>query len=105
MIVEEQLKKLQESDDDLQKTKALVLSMHDEGMDINDIEKYTNLPLQALIFLLKDHVKVDINDTLPVLGSRFPPYSKSCKFVSDKFFVLKRRIFSANVCFIISLKF
>ena len=62
-LTEEQLKKLQESDDDLQKTKALVLSMHDEGMDINDIEKYTNLPLQALIFLLKDHVKVDINDT------------------------------------------
>ena len=63
VITEEQLKKLQESDNDLQKTKELVFSMYDDGMDINDIQKYTNLPLQALIFLLKDHVKVDINDT------------------------------------------
>lgn len=63
VITEEQLKKLQESDNDLQKTKELVFSMYDDGMDINDIEKYTNLPLQALIFLLKDYVKVDINNT------------------------------------------
>ena len=63
VITEKQLKKLQESDNDLQKTKELVFSMYDDGMDINDIQKYTNLPLQALIFLLKDHVKVDINDT------------------------------------------
>ncbi len=63
VITEKQLKKLQESDNDLQKTKELVFSMYDDGMDINDIQKYTNLPKQALIFLLKDHVKVDINDT------------------------------------------
>jgi hypothetical protein len=63
VITEEQLKKLQESDNDLKKTKKLVFSMYDEGMDINDIQKYTNLPKQTLIFLLKDHVKVDINDT------------------------------------------
>ena len=62
VITEEQLKKLQESDDDLQKTKELVFSMYDDGMDINDIQKYTNLSLQALIFLLKDRVKVNIND-------------------------------------------
>ncbi len=63
VITEKQLKKLQENDDDLQKTKELVFSMYDDRMDINDIQKYTNLPKQALIFLLKDHVKVDINDT------------------------------------------
>lgn len=63
VITEEQFKKLQESDDDLQKTKELVISMYDEGMDINDIEKYTNLSLPPLIFLLKDHIKVDINNT------------------------------------------
>ena len=62
VITEEQLKKLQESDDDLQRTKELVFSMYDDGMDINDIQKYTNLSLQALIFLLKDRVKVNIND-------------------------------------------
>ena len=62
LITEKQFKKLQESDDDLQKTKELVFSMYDDGMDINDIEKYTNLSLQALIFLLKDRVKVNIND-------------------------------------------
>jgi len=63
VITEEQLKKLQESDDDLQRTKELVFSMYDDGMDINDIEKYTNLSLRPLIFLLKDHVKVDVNNT------------------------------------------
>ena len=63
IITEEQFNKLQESDNDLQKTKELVFYMYDDGMDINDIQKYTNLPLQALIFLLKGHVKVDINDT------------------------------------------
>lgn len=63
IITEEQLKKLQESDYDLKKTKELVSSMYDDGMGIKDIEKYTNLSLQTLIFLLKDHVKVDINDT------------------------------------------
>ena len=63
IITEDQFNKLQESDNDLQKTKELVFYMYDDGMDINDIQKYTNLPLQALIFLLKDHVKVDINDT------------------------------------------
>jgi hypothetical protein len=62
VITEKQLKKLQESDDDLQKTKELVFSMYDDGMDINDIEKYTNLSLQALIFLLKDRVKVNVKD-------------------------------------------
>lgn len=63
VITEEQLKKLQESDNDLKKTKELVLSMYDEGMDIKDIGKYTSLPHEMLVFLLKDHVKVDINDT------------------------------------------
>lgn len=63
VITEEQLKKLQESDNDLKKTKKLVLSMYDEGMDTKDIGKYTNLPLEMIVFLLKDHVKVDINDT------------------------------------------
>lgn len=63
VITEKQLKKLQESDDDLQKTNELVFSMYDDGMDINDIQKYTNLPKRALIFLLKDRVKVDVNDT------------------------------------------
>ena len=63
IITEDQFNKLQESDNDLQKTKELVFYMYDDGMDINDIQKYTNLLLQALIFLLKDHVKVDINDT------------------------------------------
>ena len=62
VITEKQLKKLQESDDDLQKTNELVFSMYDDGMDINDIQKYTNLPKRALIFLLKDRVKVDVND-------------------------------------------
>ena len=62
VITEEQFKKLQESDDDFQKTKVLVLSMYDEGMDINEIQKYTNLSLPPLIFLLKDRVKVNIND-------------------------------------------
>jgi len=63
IITEKQLKKLQESDDDLKKTKELVLSMYDEGIDIIDIGKYTNLSREILIFLLKDHIKVDINDT------------------------------------------
>jgi len=63
VITEKQLKKLQESDDDLQRTKELVFSMYDDGIEIKDIEKYTNLSLRLLIFLLKDRVKVDINDT------------------------------------------
>lgn len=63
VITEEQLKKLQESDDDLKKTKELVLSMYGEGMDIDDIGKYTNHPYELLVFLLKDHIKVDINNT------------------------------------------
>ena len=62
VITEKQLKKLQESDDDLQRTKELVFSMYDDGMEIKDIEKYTNLSLQALIFLLKDRVKVNVKD-------------------------------------------
>ncbi len=63
VITEEQLKKLQESDDDLKKTKELVLSMYGEGMDIADIGEYTNHPYELLVFLLKDHIKVDINNT------------------------------------------
>lgn len=63
IITEEQLKKLQESDNDLKKTKELVLSMYDEGMDIKEIGKYTSLSHEMLVFLLKDHVKVDINNT------------------------------------------
>lgn len=63
VITEKQLKKLQESDDDLQRTKELVFSMYDDGIEIKDIEKYTNLSLRLLIFLLKDRVKVDVNDT------------------------------------------
>ena len=62
VITEEQFKKLQESDDDLQRTKELVFSMYDDGMDINDIQKYTNLSRQPLIFLLKDRVKVNVKD-------------------------------------------
>jgi len=63
VITEKQLKKLQESDDDLQRTKELVFSMYDDGIEIKDIEKYTNLSLRLLIFLLKDRVKVNIKDT------------------------------------------
>ena len=63
VITEKQLKKLQESNNDLKKTKELVLSMYDEGIDIIDIGKYTSLSREILIFLLKDHIKVDINDT------------------------------------------
>ena len=63
VITEEQLKKLQESDGDLERSKSIVLSMFDQGMDIKEIQKFTGLGYETLVFLLKDHVKVDINDT------------------------------------------
>ena len=54
VITEEQFKKLQESDDDFQKTKVLVISMYDEGMDINEIQKYTGLSNDIIVLCLKD---------------------------------------------------
>jgi|688.fasta_scaffold348798_3 hypothetical protein len=53
IITEDQFNKLQESDYDLKKTKELVISMYDQGMDINDIKKYTGLSNDILVLCLK----------------------------------------------------
>lgn len=37
--------------------------MYDDGMDLMDIQNYTGLSKEMVVFLLKDHIKLDINDT------------------------------------------
>jgi hypothetical protein len=62
IITEEQFNQLQENDNDMQRKKSLIISMYDDGMDLMDIQNYTGLPKESVVFLLKDHIKVDIND-------------------------------------------
>lgn len=62
IITEEQHKQLQENDNNLQRKKSLIISMHDDGMTLMEIQSYTGLSKELLVFLLMDHIKVDIND-------------------------------------------
>ena len=63
IITEDQFKQLQENDNDMQRKKSLIISMYDDGMDLMDIQNCTGLSKEMVVFLLKDHIKLDINDT------------------------------------------
>jgi hypothetical protein len=63
IITESQYRILQENDNDMRRKKSLIISMYDDGMTLIDIQKYTGLSIEEVVFLLKDRVKVDINDT------------------------------------------
>ena len=62
IITEDQFKQLQENDNDMQRKKSLIISMYDDGLDLMDIQNYTGLSKEMVVFLLKDHIKLDIND-------------------------------------------
>ena len=62
IITEDQFKRLQENDNDMRRKKSLIISMYDDGMGLIDIKKYTGLSIEEVVFLLKDYIKVDIND-------------------------------------------
>ena len=61
IITEDQFKRLQENDNDMRRKKLLIISMYDDGMGLMDIQNYTGLPREVVVFLLKDYIKVDIN--------------------------------------------
>jgi hypothetical protein len=54
IITEEQFNKLQNSDEDFNKTKTLVNSMFEQGYSIDDILKFTGLDKDVVIVLLYD---------------------------------------------------
>ena len=54
IVTEDQFKLLQENDNDFIKTKSVISSMYDQGMEISDIEKYTGLDYDVIILCLKD---------------------------------------------------
>ena len=54
IITEDQFNKLQNSDEDFNKTKTLVNTMFDEGYSIDDILKFTGLDKDVVIVLLYD---------------------------------------------------
>ena len=62
IITESQYRILQENDNDMRRKKSLIISMYDDGMTLMDIQKYTGISIEEVVFLLKDYIKVDIND-------------------------------------------
>jgi hypothetical protein len=54
IITEDQFNKLQDSDEDFNKTKTLVNTMFDEGYSIDDILKFTGLDKDVVIVLFYD---------------------------------------------------
>ena len=54
IVTEDQFKLLQENDNDFIKTKSVISSMYDQGMEISDIEKYTGLDYDVIVLCLKD---------------------------------------------------
>jgi hypothetical protein len=63
IITEEQFKLLQESDNNFNKTKTLLSSMIDQGMDFEDIERITGLSSDIIILCLKDKKIIDFEKT------------------------------------------
>jgi len=54
IVTEDQFKLLQENDNNFIKTKSVIASMYDQGMEISDIKKYTGLDYDVIILCLKD---------------------------------------------------
>lgn len=63
IITEEQFKLLQETNNDFNKTKTLLSSMIDQGMDFEDIERLTGLSSDIIILCLKDKKIIDFEKT------------------------------------------
>jgi hypothetical protein len=66
IITEDQFNKLQESDEDFNKTKTLVNTMFDEGYSIDDILKFTGLDKDVVIVLFYDReiIKDQIEESI-----------------------------------------